>query len=102
MIIVFTTFPSKKSALKIINILLDKHLIACANLFSIQSFYWWKRKKEKTKEYMVFLKTRPSFFNKIKEEIIKNHPYSVPEIVAFKTVKVNSSYKKWLYRETFQ
>jgi len=45
-IFVYITNPTKKEAEKIARHLLEKHLIACANIFPIESFYWWKKKIE--------------------------------------------------------
>jgi periplasmic divalent cation tolerance protein len=102
MIIIISTFSQLKEAKQIINHLLTKKLIACANLFPVQSYYWWQGKKQREKEYLVFLKTRASLFSQVKKEILAKHSYSLPEIVALKVEKFSSDYRQWLFRQTIK
>ena len=46
MIVVYTTFPDCESAEKVIRALLEKRLIACANLREHKALYWWEGKIE--------------------------------------------------------
>jgi periplasmic divalent cation tolerance protein len=97
-IFVYITNPNKKVARKIALHLLKKRLVACANIFPIEASYWWKGKIENTKEVVLIVKTRKENFNKIKNEIKKIHPYSIPCIIRF-NVEANKDYEKWI-RET--
>ncbi|HHI01088.1 MAG TPA: divalent cation tolerance protein CutA, partial [Thermococcus litoralis] len=44
MILVYTTFPDWESAERITKELLERKLIACANLREHKAFYWWEGK----------------------------------------------------------
>lgn len=95
---IYITNPDRKTAKKIALRLLKKRLIACANIFPIESVYWWKGKIENAKEVVLILKTKEKF-NKIKNEVKKIHPYSIPCIIKF-DVEANEEYENWLKRET--
>jgi periplasmic divalent cation tolerance protein len=44
----YITNPSKEEAKRIAKHLLDKRIIACANIFPIESMYWWDGKDQNT------------------------------------------------------
>ena len=97
-IFVYVTNPDKKTAKKIALNLLKKRLVACANVFPIDSAYWWKDKIQKTKEYVLIAKTKEENWKEIKTEIKKVHPYTVPCITKI-NVEANKEYEEWLKKE---
>lgn len=96
--LIYITNPDRKTAKKIALRLLKKRLIACANIFPVESVYWWEGKIENAKEVVLILKTKENF-NKIKNEVKKIHPYSIPCIIKF-DAEANKEYEEWLKRET--
>lgn len=94
-IFVYVTNPSKKEARRIAIHLLKKKLIACANIFPMDSAYWWKGRVEKGKEYVAIFKTKKENWGKVKDEIKKIHPYTVPCITKI-NVEANKEYEDWL------
>ncbi|MEM5879183.1 MAG: divalent-cation tolerance protein CutA [Candidatus Aenigmatarchaeota archaeon] len=95
--VIFTTCPNEKSAERIAINLLKKRLIACVSIISkIKSFYWWQKKIEKSSEVLMMMKTKGDLFSLVKKEILKIHPYSVPEIICLKIEKGNEKYLKWI------
>ncbi len=98
MILVYITNPDKKTAHKIGKYLVEKRLVACINIFPIESYYWCKGKIEKTKECVVIAKTLEKNYGKIKKEIREIHPYTVPCIIKIKA-DVNKEYLEWLRGE---
>ncbi|BCX15758.1 MAG: divalent-cation tolerance protein CutA [Candidatus Parcubacteria bacterium] len=96
MILVYITNPDKKTALKVSKYLLEKRLVACINIFKIQSLYWWKGKIEDANEYVVIAKTISRNYSKIEKEIRKIHPYKIPCIMKIKVDKINKDYLNWL------
>lgn len=99
MILIYVTFPSKENAKEIIYLLLEKKLIACANLFPIESIYNWKGNREENQEIVALLKTQEKLFEKVKEEITKIHPYQIPCILKI-SVEANSLFASWINKET--
>lgn len=95
---VYVTAANQKEAQKIATHLLQKKLIACANIFPISSMYWWKGKIQNGKEVVVILKTIQNNYTTIKKEIEKIHSYEIPCIIQI-PVKVNEKYGGWMRKE---
>jgi periplasmic divalent cation tolerance protein len=96
-IIVLMTASNKEEAIKIVRILLEEKLVACANMIeAVSSFYWWKGTIEEDKEVLVIMKSHKNLFQKISSRIIKLHSYDVPEILAIPIVDGSSSYLDWM------
>lgn len=95
---VYITCKNKKEAQKISRQLLEKRLIACVNIFPIDSSYWWKGKIVNEKEYAMLCKTLAKNYGKIKVEVKKIHSYSVPCICLIDS-KANKDYNNWLKHE---
>ncbi|MDP1628992.1 MAG: divalent-cation tolerance protein CutA [bacterium] len=106
LIFIYITNPNKKEAGKIARHLLEKRLIACANIFPIESLYWRRGstgsprggKIVQDKEFVLIAKTAVKNFSRIKKEVEKIHPYSIPCIVKI-PVEANSKYAEWLKKE---
>lgn len=98
-IFIYITNPTSKEARKIANHLLRKNLIVCANIFPINSLYKWKGKIADENESVLIAKTLKENFNKIKNEVERIHPYSIPCIVKI-PVTSNKKYFDWIKSET--
>lgn len=96
-VIVMVTTASKQEAEKIAQHLLDKRLIACANIIGpVQSHFYWSGKLEKTEEYLILMKSRRNLFAKLSEVVKTLHSYEVPEILALPVVEGSKAYIDWL------
>ena len=96
-ILVYTTFEEKEEALRIGRILLEKRLVACAQIDSpVDSLYWWNGVIEQTKEFRLLMKSQLSFWKELEQEIKKQHSYDIPEIVALPVSAISDDYAKWL------
>jgi len=93
--IIYSSFPNKDSALRIGKLMLDNKLIACANIFKIESQYIWKGKFHEEDEYGAHFKTSISKKNQAIKFINKNHPYEIP-LITNQEVVVNNAYKAWM------
>ncbi len=98
MIFVYITNPNLKTAKNIAKKLLEKRLIACANIFPIKSLYWWKDKIEDSNEFVLIAKSLEKNFRKIIKEVRKIHPYEVPCICRIR-VKANKEFENWVRKE---
>jgi periplasmic divalent cation tolerance protein len=97
--IVYITAKDSQSAKKISKFLLKKKLIACANIFPIESMYSWQGKIEEVKEYVILCKTTDSGFEKVEKAVNEMHGYDVPAIYSWKADKVNKKYSDWINGE---
>lgn len=100
MILVYTTFPDWESAERIVKELLEKKLVACANLREHKAFYWWEGKIEEDNEVGAILKTKVELWDELKKELKEKHPYTVPAIIRIDIDTVNKEYLKWLLEVT--
>jgi len=98
MILIYIPNPNLKTAQKIARHLLNKKLIACANIFPINSIYRWQKKIVDDKEVVLLSKTLAKNWPKIKKEVLKIHPYELPCLLKLK-IETNESFAKWLWRE---
>jgi periplasmic divalent cation tolerance protein len=98
-IIIYITHKNLEEASKITSHLLEKKLIACANIFPIKSSYWWQGKIENEDEVVSIVKTRREHWEKVKSEVKRIHPYEVPCIIKIE-VEANEDYESWINSET--
>jgi periplasmic divalent cation tolerance protein len=96
-ILVFMTAASEDEARTIAQLLLKKHLIACANILgTVESKFWWQGKIDTAKEYYVIMKSDEKLFKKLAETVRKVHSYDIPEILAVPILKGWQPYLEWL------
>lgn len=96
--LIYITNPNKKVAKKIAQHLLQKRLVACVNIFPINSLYWWEGSIAKEKEFVLIAKTVPKNFEKVIKEVEKLHPYSIPCILRI-SANSNKKFFEWLKNE---
>ena len=95
--VIFVTCQSRKEADSIASSLLNKRLIACANIIpGVESKFWWNGRINSAKEFLVILKAGRSSFKKIENEVRRLHSYEVPEIIAIPIVAGSEEYLKWI------
>ena len=94
-IIVYITHPDKESARKISDKLIEEKLVACANIFPIESAYWWKGKVENEDEWVSIVKSLPEKYSAIIKSVEDMHSYDVPCIMKIEA-DANEAYEKWI------
>ncbi len=94
-IIFYVTHPSEEEARRISDSIVTARMAACANIFPIQSAYWWEGKIENGKEWVSLLKTAPHLRRQLQEAIERLHPYEVPCIMQWE-VSANEAYENWI------
>lgn len=98
-IFVYITNPSKQEARRIAMHLIKKKLIACVNIYeNVTSICPWKGKIADETECVLIAKTITKNFEKVKAEVEKIHPYTIPCIVKI-PVSSNKKYFDWLKSE---
>ena len=99
-LMVTTTFANQADALRLARLLLERKLIACAQLSgSTQSLYWWQNEIVDATEIVMTMKTTKCLFAELAQVIQEHHPYDVPEIVGTEIVAISQSYRNWLESE---
>ena len=96
-ILVMITTSSREEAEKIAKALLEKKLIACANIFGpASSRFWWQGKIDEAEEYVVFMKTEEALFEEVAKHVKRLHSYEIPEIIALPIIKGFKPYLEWI------
>ena len=95
-IIVTTLCNKEEIANNIINTLLEKKLVAGAQMSKVYSKYWWNNKLEECDEYKLEFRTKESLFSKIENEIKKIHDYETAEISYSEINNANKDFFDWI------
>lgn len=95
-IICYFTTKDKEEAKKIIMELLQQKLIACANIFPIESLYEWENALCEETEYAIIAKTVQENFTKIENTVKHLHSYEIPCIVAYPLCNGNQDFLSWI------
>jgi periplasmic divalent cation tolerance protein len=81
--------------------LVQERLVACAQITPwIESIYMWDNQLETTQESKIVLKSKKAHFEKIKEVILQNCKYQVPEITYMCIDEGNASFLQWMEEST--
>ncbi len=100
-LLVISTVPNENLANKLSKILLENRVAACVNIIkNVNSLYWWKESIENSSEIILLIKTTDEKYQEVEDLIKKNHPYEIPEIIAFDIKKGFSKYLKWIEDQT--
>ena len=94
-LVMITTEPSKRNALRVAKLLLQKKLAACVSVKQIFSIYEWDNDIEETKEFEITIKSKPEFRENLINFLHKNSSYDVPQII-YKEYHSEMKYYEWL------
>ncbi len=95
MLIFYVTFDSDEAAQRICQHLLAQKLIACYNIFAMQSGYFWDGAICREHEFVGLLKTHEALENSVESAIAQLHPYEVPCIMRWRAT-ANGAYEDWI------
>lgn len=93
-------FSNKKEVENVIDHLLQDRLAASCQVVESNSCWNWKNKLEKSKEYLLFIKTKKALASKIYEIVKKIHSYDCFEFAMFNLTSCNQDYLDWIEQET--
>ena len=94
-----TAFDDKTELEQVVKELLDNKLVASCQVVASDSKWNWKNELEKSKEYLLFMKTKKNLAKEIFETIKKFHSYECFEFAIFELNSCNDEYIKWLEQE---
>jgi len=91
-----TTYPDRAIAEKSAHHLVDAGLAVCAQVGAdLKSFYRWKDKIQQDKEVAVTFKVLADRFDLFCGELELQHPYEVPQMLAWPASFGNQAYLQW-------
>lgn len=95
--ITLCTCPDSGVAEIIARSLVQSGRAACVNIIpGIQSVYKWEGEVKSGTESLLVIKSKADAFAGIKQEIVRLHPYELPEIIAVPIVDGLKGYLAWL------
>ncbi|MGH8657830.1 MAG: divalent-cation tolerance protein CutA [Gammaproteobacteria bacterium] len=96
-ILILSTFPDLSGAKQIARLLVESGVSACVNVIpSIASVYRWKGVIECQEECLLIIKTRVECFPAVRDKILGQHPYELPEVIAVPVVDGFDKYLRWI------
>jgi len=78
--------------------LVSKRLAACINVARspVVSYYTWKGKLEKSREYLMVIKTTAKHLATLEKEVKRLHSYDLPEFLALPIAEGSNKYLSWV------
>lgn len=99
-LVAMTNLPDEASAARVARAVLEARVAACVNrLAPCQSEYWWEGKLEQAQEWPLLIKTTRGQYAALEAVIRAEHPYDVPELVAWPVAAGLGSYLDWVRQE---
>ncbi|MBN8530834.1 MAG: divalent-cation tolerance protein CutA [Alphaproteobacteria bacterium] len=100
-LLVYVTVPEMTVGRQIAASLLEKRLIACANILpGAESHYRWEGKLETSAEAVMFLKTKRDLLDAVMVEVEKLHPYACSAVLAMHLEGGRKGFLDWVLAET--
>ena len=96
LIAVYTTIGNLEEARKIAKTLVERKLVACAQISEIESFYPWKGQVQNDQEFRVLLKTTDTRYKAVETAIRDLHSYELPAIHAVTIQHAYEPYAAWI------
>lgn len=98
--IVSTTITTIEEARELSSKILSEKLASCIQFTNIESLYWWNDEISNDNEIRIIIKTKDSLFEELKNFIIHNHTYQIPEIIKIPILDGYSQYLEWIEKCT--
>ena len=95
-IAVVTTTDTQTEAQAIARALVERQIVACAQISEIESFYPWEGKVQNDQEYRILCKTTATQYSAVERAILELHSYELPAIHAFALARVHTAYGAWI------
>jgi periplasmic divalent cation tolerance protein len=96
-VLVLVTAPSADKAAELARTLVEEQLAACGNVLpAVRSIYRWEGKVHDEPEALLFLKTRESLFEALRQRVVALHPYQVPEVLRLDVTAGHLPYLEWI------
>ena len=92
-----TTTDSEEIALRIKDALLSKRIAACVTILPLgMSYFWWKGKVDRAREFVLIIKTKKEKVDDVRREVLSNHNYEVAEFLVLPVIDGSLHYFEWV------
>lgn len=101
LLLVVTTISGEIAAKKLAHQIISSRLAACCNIIAnISSVYTWNNELYDEYEHLIVIKTTKSRYLELEAFIQEQHPYQVPELIAFSAEACSREYLSWVLKQT--
>ncbi len=98
LLVLATTFPDRAGAETVARNLVAAGLAVCAQVGAdLVSFYRWQGEVRRDTEVALVLKVLPDRYELCAGELKQQHPYDVPQIMAWPAPRVDADYLAWAH-----
>jgi len=95
--LVLTSVGAGFNAKALAHALVDARLAACVNIIErMQSVYRWEGRVAEDAEQLLLIKTTDERLDALRTELLRLHPYDVPELVVLPIDSTSDAYGAWL------
>lgn len=99
-VVVLITTAGCDEAERIARELLDRRLIACANVLpEISSFFHWEGRVQTETEALLIMKSTADALPLLTNHVRQSHSYDLPEVLAMTVCGGNADYLAWVAGE---
>jgi periplasmic divalent cation tolerance protein len=96
-VIVLTTVGAEFDARPLARELVEQRLAACVNIVSgVTSIYRWQGGVEEEGEQILVIKTVDANVDSLRDALLVQHPYDVPEFIVLPIASTSEAYGAWL------
>jgi periplasmic divalent cation tolerance protein len=96
LIAVYSTVANLEEARKIAKALVERKLVACAQISEIESFYTWNGEVQNDQEHRILFKTTEAQYAEVELAIRELHSYELPAIHAMAIEHAYEPYAAWI------
>jgi periplasmic divalent cation tolerance protein len=101
LMVVVTSVGTEEQALDVAHALVRARRAACVNIIpNIHSIYRWKGRVCDDGEMLLFIKTRASNFEAVRDTIHKVNTYELPEVLAYRVDWSSPGFSEWIQKMT--
>ena len=90
------TFPDEETARETARNIVENGYAACVQMIPINSVYRWEGKVNENGEMLLLIKAARENYQSIEKEVLRIHPYQVPEITSLKIDEGSEKYLNWV------
>ncbi len=98
-VLLYVPCGSEQEAMSIGRALLERRLIACANIYPSRSLYYWEGRIADEAEHVLICKTDRSRAGAARKQVLALHSYELPCVIQIEPTDVNPEYAKWVMAE---
>jgi periplasmic divalent cation tolerance protein len=95
--VAFVTCGSRDEARKISEALVGDRLAACVSVVpKVESCFRWEGAVQWEEEYLLIIKSSVERIDRVRERVIAEHSYDVPEFIAIQIDAGSEAYLEWV------